>query len=136
MGWRYRKSVKAGPFRLNFSKSGIGYSVGSKRYRVTKTAKGTVRETVTLPGGLSHVSEHKIGSSAKNSTSQRRPQFWAKIIWGVLFLLSGAAYGVKDPAIAFATCLVGAALVGWGVCIRRKLKNPERPVAETSDEDE
>lgn len=136
MGWRYRKSAKAGPFRLNFSKSGIGYSVGSKHYRVTKTAKGTVRETVTLPDGLSHVTEHKIGSGAKNSTSQRRPRFWAKIVWGVLFLISGAAYGVKDPAIAFATCLVGAALIGWGVYIRRKLKNPERPVAETSNEDE
>ncbi len=135
MGWRYRKSAKAGPFRLNFSKSGIGYSVGSKHYRVTKTAKGTVRETVTLSGGLSHVTEHKIGSSAKNSTFQRRPRFRAKIVWGVLFLISGAAYGVKDPAIAFATCLVGAALIGWGVCIRRKLKNSERPVAETSEED-
>lgn len=135
MGWRYRKSAKAGPFRLNFSKSGIGYSVGSKRYRVTKTAKGTIRETVTLPGGLSHVTEHKIGSGAKNSTSQRRPRFRAKIVWGVLFLISGAAYGTKDPAIAFATCLVGAALVGWGLSIRRKLKNPERPVAETSEED-
>lgn len=136
MGWRYRKSVKAGPFRLNFSKSGIGYSVGSKHYRVTKTAKGTVRETVTLPGGLSHVTEHKIGSSAKNSAPQRRPRFRAKIIWGVLFLISGAAYGVKDSETAWLTCLVGAALIGWGVCIRRKLKNPERPVAETSDEDE
>lgn len=135
MGWRYRKSVKAGPFRLNFSKSGIGYSVGSKRYRVTKTAKGTVRETVTLPGGLSHVTEHKIGSGAKTSTSQRRPRFRAKIVWGMLFLISGAAYGVKDPAIAFATCLVGAALVGWGLSVRRKLKNPERPVAETSEKD-
>ena len=74
MGWRYRKSVKAGPFRLNFSKSGMGYSVGSKRYRVTKTANGTVRETVTLPGGLSHVTEHKIGSSAKNSARDRAGQ--------------------------------------------------------------
>lgn len=135
MGWRYRKSVKAGPFRLNFSKSGIGYSVGSKRYRVTKTAKGTVRETVTLPGGLSHVAEHKIGSGAKTRTSQRRPRVRAKIVWGVLFLISGAAYGTKDPSIALVTCLVGAALVGWGLSIRRKLKNPERPVAETSEED-
>ncbi len=135
MGWRYRKSAKAGPFRLNFSKSGIGYSVGSKHYRVTKTAKGTVRETVTLPGGLSHVTEHKIGSGVKNSAPQRRPRFRAKIVWGVLFLISGAAYGTKDPATALVTCLVGAALIGWGVCIRRKLKNPERPVAETSEED-
>lgn len=121
---------------MNFSKSGIGYSVGSKRYRVAKTAKGTVRETVTLPGGLSHVTEHKIGSGAKNSAPQRRPRFRAKIVWGVLFLISGAAYGVKDPETAWLTCLVGAALIGWGVYIRRKLKNPERPVAETSDEDE
>ena len=136
MGWRYRKSLNLGPLRINFSKSGVGYSVGGKGYRVTKTAKGTVRETVTLPGGLSHVTEHKIGNGAKSSALQRRPRFRAKIVWGVLFLISGAAYGVKDPAIAFATCLVGAALIGWGVCIRRKLKNPERPVAETSNEDE
>lgn len=135
MGWRYRKSAKAGPFRLNFSKSGIGYSVGSKHYRVTKTAKGTVRETVTLPGGLSHVTEHKIGNGAKNSAPQRRPRFRAKIVWGVLLLISGAAYGVKNPETAWLTCLVGAALIGWGVCICRKFKNPERPVAETSEED-
>lgn len=58
MGLRYRKSIKFGPFRLNFSKSGVGYSVGGKGYRVTKTAKGGVRKTVSIPGtGISHVEE-------------------------------------------------------------------------------
>ena len=44
MGFRYRKSINlGGGFRINISKSGIGYSWGVKGYRVTKTAKGTVR---------------------------------------------------------------------------------------------
>lgn len=35
MGMRYRKSIKAGPFRINLSKSGMGWSVGGKGYRYT-----------------------------------------------------------------------------------------------------
>ncbi|MCK9330314.1 MAG: DUF4236 domain-containing protein, partial [Candidatus Cloacimonetes bacterium] len=34
MGWRLRKSIKLpGGFRVNLSKSGIGYSWGFKGYR-------------------------------------------------------------------------------------------------------
>lgn len=40
MGISYRKSVKAGPFRLNFSKSGLGVSTGIKGLRVGVNAKG------------------------------------------------------------------------------------------------
>lgn len=36
MGLRFRKSVNFGPFRVNLSKSGIGYSVGGKGARITK----------------------------------------------------------------------------------------------------
>lgn len=58
MGFRFRKSFGKGPFRINISKSGIGYSVGVKGARITKTAKGTKRTTLSLPGtGLSYVSE-------------------------------------------------------------------------------
>ena len=59
MGLRYRKSIKMGPFRLNFSKSGIGYSVGVKGYRVTKKAGGGYRTTASIPGtGISYVKDH------------------------------------------------------------------------------
>lgn len=63
MSIRYRKSVNlGGGFRINLSKSGIGYSCGTKGYRITRTARGTVRQTVSIPGnGLSHVSESKRG---------------------------------------------------------------------------
>lgn len=36
MGFRFRKSVNLGPLRVNFSKSGVGYSVGGKGFRATK----------------------------------------------------------------------------------------------------
>ncbi|QJD95710.1 DUF4236 domain-containing protein [Mucilaginibacter robiniae] len=41
MGWSYRKSLGSGPFRINFSKSGISYSVGVKGARVNMGPKGT-----------------------------------------------------------------------------------------------
>lgn len=66
MGLRYRKSIKLGAgFRINFSKSGVGYSWGVPGYRMTKTATGRTRRTYSIPGtGISHVEESK---SPKNS---------------------------------------------------------------------
>ena len=40
MGFTYRKSVNLGPFRVNLSKSGLGYSVGGRGFRVGTTARG------------------------------------------------------------------------------------------------
>ena len=70
MGFRYRKSINlGGGFRINLSKSGIGYSWGVKGYRVTKTAKGTTRTTASIPGtGISYVQET---GKANNRSSQR-----------------------------------------------------------------
>ena len=65
MGFRYRKSINlGGGFRINLSKSGVGYSWGTKGYRVTRTAKGTTRRTYSIPGtGLSYTDE----SSGRNN---------------------------------------------------------------------
>ena len=49
MGLRYRKSINlGGGFRVNFSKSGVGYSWGTKGYRVTKKSL-----LIYLEGGAS-----------------------------------------------------------------------------------
>lgn len=60
MGFRFRKSLNlGGGFRINFSKSGIGYSFGGKGFRYTKTAHGTTRTTLSIPGtGVSWVQEN------------------------------------------------------------------------------
>jgi hypothetical protein len=64
MGFRFRKSVNlGGGFRANFSKSGTGFSWGTKGVRFTKKAGGGTRTTLSIPGtGISHVSDKSSGA--------------------------------------------------------------------------
>lgn len=66
MGFRYRKSINlGGGFRINLSKSGIGYSFGGKGFRYNRTARGTDRVTFSIPGtGISWSQESKAGGTA------------------------------------------------------------------------
>lgn len=41
MGWSFRKSVKVGPFRINFGKKGVS-SVSLKLGKTTINSKGTI----------------------------------------------------------------------------------------------
>ncbi len=105
MGLRFRKSVNFGPLRINFSKSGVGYSVGGKGFRITKTAKGTIRKTTSIPGtGISYVEETSLKSN-KHTTNkesnrsnpieqeEKKPifqkwWFWAVIIFAAIIVFS------------------------------------------------
>lgn len=70
MGFRFRKSKNFGPFRLNFSKSGIGYSVGVKGFRVTKKAGGGTRTTASIPGtGISYVQDYPDKKTSASTPS-------------------------------------------------------------------
>ena len=72
MGFRFRKSINlGGGVRINFSKSGIGYSFGVPGLRYTKSPNGRTRKTYSIPGtGLSYVDE----SNSKSKKSQKIPQ--------------------------------------------------------------
>jgi len=50
MGFYYRRSVNFGPFRLNVSKSGVGYSVGGRGFRVGQRASGRRYTSFSVPG--------------------------------------------------------------------------------------
>lgn len=50
MGWNFRRSLNLGPLRLNASKSGIGYSVGVRGFRVGKDAKDREYTATSIPG--------------------------------------------------------------------------------------
>ena len=67
MGFRFRKSVNLGKgLRINFSKSGVGFSFGVPGFRITKKADGGVRETFSIPGtGISYVNESKKPAKSK-----------------------------------------------------------------------
>lgn len=72
MGFRFRKRINlGGGFRVNLSKSGLGYSWGTKGARFTKTANGKNRTTLNIPGtGLSYVTES--GITQKSTTGSER----------------------------------------------------------------
>ena len=55
MGFRYRKSINLGPFRLNVGNHGIGASVGTRGFRTGVSSRGRRHTTFSLPGtGLSY----------------------------------------------------------------------------------
>ena len=60
MGWTYRKSVSLGPFRVNLSKSGIGYSVGGMGFRTGVSSRGRSYKSFSIPGsGMRYYSSSK-----------------------------------------------------------------------------
>lgn len=80
MGLRFRKSVKiCKGARLNFSKRGMGLSLGVKGARYSIGANGRRTVSVGIPGtGIYYSKSHKIGSgtthkSSNSHTSTARP---------------------------------------------------------------
>ena len=102
MGFRFKKSKKIGPFRVNVSKSGIGWSVGTKGFRYTKRADGKTQKTYSIPGtGISYVdvkgknkkssNTNNISSSINNNFNNNKPKipFYkrALFLWFLLIFL-------------------------------------------------
>jgi hypothetical protein len=50
MGWTFRRSVNLGPFRVNISRSGIGYSLGAGGFRTGVTSRGRRYRSFALGG--------------------------------------------------------------------------------------
>jgi hypothetical protein len=71
MGWSYRKSFKAGPMRINLSKSGLGTSVGVKGARIGIDARGRSYSHVSIPG--TGIQSRRYGSSEKRTKPGRKP---------------------------------------------------------------
>jgi len=50
MGFFFRKFKNLGPFRINLSKSGVGWSVGTRGARVGRSARGKKTTHLSIPG--------------------------------------------------------------------------------------
>jgi hypothetical protein len=85
MGWSFRRSVSFGPVRLNFSKSGVGYSVGGSGFRTGVRANGRRYTRMSIPGtGVSYTTGHgRLSSNPSASTGCL-----------VLLVVSGGAIGI------------------------------------------
>jgi hypothetical protein len=76
MGFYFRKSAKLGPFRLNFSKSGIGMSAGVKGMRIGRGPRGNYIH-MTGPFGIQYRQSLNGGErqSAPPAPKQKSPVY-------------------------------------------------------------
>lgn len=118
MGLRFRKSIKMGPVRVNFSKSGVGYSVGGPGFRATKKAGGGYRTTASIPGtGISYVKDYSEKKKTPSTGGDTMPN-----------KSSGGKKPGKGKLVAgglAALCVVGAIAGGGG---DKEAKTPDASV--------
>ena len=50
MGFYFRRSMNLGPFRVNVSRGGVGWSVGGRGLRTGRTGRGRKYTTISIPG--------------------------------------------------------------------------------------
>ena len=125
MGFRFRKSINAGPFRVNLSKSGVGWSVGGKGFRYTQKANGGTRTTASIPGtGVSYTKETGAKSTqSSHSVDTEQAYFvdgilknkWASFLLCLFLGYIGAHkyYEGKISTGLLYTCTFGLFGIGW-----------------------
>jgi hypothetical protein len=60
MGFIFRRSITIGPFRINFSKSGVGASVGVPGFRTGISSTGRRTTRLSIPGtGIGYQVSHR-----------------------------------------------------------------------------
>ena len=107
MGFRFRKSINFGIFRVNASKTGLGWSVGIPGARYTKMANGRSRATACIPGtGLSWVEETK----KPEPEPQEKKSGWETAIEIICKVIVGVAIAC---AVGF-VCLLFAGVAASG----------------------
>jgi tellurite resistance protein len=89
LAWRFRKSKRLpGGFRLNLSKSGLGYSWGFRGFRVGRDSHGRIVRTLSIPGtGLYNRQYLSSGAEPQqNSGRQSLGGCLGTIVFVLLFL--------------------------------------------------
>ena len=100
MPFYLRKSVSAGPFRFNFSKSGVGASVGIKGLRIGTGPRGHYiragRGAIQYQGSLGHAGAKK----ARRGVASSMPRSSPAILSGVEMIEvdSGSVLEMRDEA--------------------------------------
>ncbi|MDR3726339.1 MAG: DUF4236 domain-containing protein [Terracidiphilus sp.] len=104
MAWRFRKSIKLGPVRLNLSKSGIGTSIGVRGFRVGQDAKGRSYTAASIPGtgiyNRTYTSQGKEGNATPESVAPQGRSSGMGLAVGMLllaFLAGGLVVSVLTP---------------------------------------
>jgi hypothetical protein len=93
MGWSFRKSRNFGPFRINLSRRGVGWSIGRGGLRLGSGARGPYVSASKF--GFNYRKNLAAGAKAGQPTHPGAAApgtgffalVWRLIKWGVLLLL-------------------------------------------------
>jgi len=62
MGFYFRRSMNLGPFRVNLSRGGLGWSVGGRGFRTGSSSRGRRYTTISIPGtGMGYRTSSRSG---------------------------------------------------------------------------
>ena len=97
MGWSFRKSRNFGPFRINLSRRGVGWSIGRGGLRLGSGARGPYVSASKF--GFNYRKNLAAGAKAGPSTDPAAPaqpagffaRLWRVIKWCLLLLLIAMA---------------------------------------------
>jgi Protein of unknown function (DUF4236) len=108
MGWGFRRSINFGPLRINLSKSGMGYSVGTRGLRVGKDVNGRTYSSVSIPAtGIYRRDYYRNKVSQAQSpllpTSQPAPSAKPQLV------RANPTAGILPPHLSL--CVVGGVLL-------------------------
>lgn len=93
MGWSFRRSVKLGPFRLNFSRRGVGASVGGPLGRITLRSDGRVTQTTRIPGtGISH--QQTLGKASTEASPSTMTPAIGRGAWRAIIVFLGLLFAI------------------------------------------
>lgn len=99
MGFHFRKSKKAGPFRFTLSKRGIGWSVGNKYIGYSHGASGRKSLRASIPGtGISYTTG--LGSKRKKRKITARRSRAARVKTTVSVKENRQVYATQEPIAA------------------------------------
>ncbi len=128
MGFFFRRSIKFGPIRFNFSKSGIGVSVGGRGFRTGISSTGRRTTRVSIPGtGIGYQYNHPKGQGEPSSEApipqhevKGQPVLLFAVLLGLLGIILWAA-----SAQAQQRAKPAPAKSSYDVCMERAVTNVE-----------
>ncbi len=97
MPWQFRKSFSIGPFRINVSKSGVGWSFGRRGIRTGRSSRGRKYTSVSIPGTGIRWYSSKLGPGGCLGTGVLVVLLIIAALLALLFLTAWGCPGQPRP---------------------------------------
>ena len=111
MGFRFRRSQSFGAFRLNFSTSGVGMSVGAGGFRLGLSSNGQLYNTINIPNtGLTY---HSNLLRSRNTPQPSNSYQQGINLLG--FSIDENKYGNSDGCLTFLLWFIAICLIPFGI---------------------